>query len=424
MIKLNKIIGSERSERIVEGKYSSAKIFAETVDDTALMQIRQLCDQPFVKDCKIRIMPDVGAGNGCVIGFTADLGEMVIPSVVGVDIGCGMLTVNLGKADVDCDKLDSVIREYVPNGMGKDGAHGEIVFDFPELEDLVCYKSLKRPGWIRKSLGSLGGGNHFIEIDEDGDGEKYLVIHTGSRSLGVAVEHYYEELAYDFIRWNRNDYAEKHNEMIAKLKEQGRFKEIESAIRALKSEFDSMSTDVPRTLCYLTDKKREMYLHDMKICQKFACMNRRCIAELILKNLFGNSIDDYEHFETIHNYIDFDDNVVRKGSVSARKGERLLIPINMRDGALICVGKGNEDWNSSAPHGAGRFMSRTTAAKTISLNEYKASMAGIYSTCVCEETIDESPMAYKPMEEILRNITPTVDIIKQIKPIYNFKAIG
>lgn len=404
--------------RTIEGRYNTAIIYADTIDDAAIEQLKTLCDQPFVKDSKIRIMPDVHAGTGCVIGFTADLGEMVIPSIVGVDIGCGMLTVRLGDVEVDLDRLDAIIREYVPSGMN---VHEKAAADLPELERLYCYDSIKKLNWVQRSMGTLGGGNHFIEVDEDADGVKYLVIHTGSRSLGVYVEEYYENLAYDAVR-EADDLAERQRELIDRLKAEGRFSEIQSSILALKEEYKGKTTDVPRKLCYLTDKNREMYLHDMDICQKFAVMNRETIASAILRHLFGSELSDYESFQTIHNYIDFSDNIVRKGSVSAHEGELLLIPINMRDGALICRGKGNPDWNRSAPHGAGRLLSRTGAHKSLSMDEYQEQMQGIYSTCICEATIDESPMAYKSIEEIMRNITPTVEIIRQIKPIYNFKA--
>ena len=404
--------------RTIEGRYSTAIIYADTIDDTAVEQLKILCDQLFLKGCKIRIMPDVHAGTGCVIGFTADLGEMVIPSIVGVDIGCGMLTVKLGNNDIDFDRLDAVIREYVPSGMD---VHEQVVADCPDLENLYCYNSIRKLSWVRRSLGTLGGGNHFIEIDADDNGEKYLVIHTGSRSLGVYVEGHYEQLAFDAVR-GADDIAEKQLELIAQLKAEGRFSEIQSSILALKKEYEEKTSDVPRKLCYLTGKNREKYLHDMDICQRFAVMNRETIASTILSHLFGSDLTEYENFHTIHNYIDFSDNIVRKGSVSAREGELLLIPINMRDGALICRGKGNPDWNCSAPHGAGRLLSRSEAHNTLSMEEYRKQMKGIYSTSVCSATLDESPMAYKSINEIVRNITPTVDILKQVKPVYNYKA--
>ena len=404
--------------RMINGKYSSAVIYADTIDDTALQQLQELCDQPFVKDCKIRIMPDVHAGTGCVIGFTADLGEMVIPSIVGVDIGCGMLTVELGKVDIDFAQLDEIIRTRVPSGMD---VHEQTTVDFPELEQLCCYKSIRKLNRVQRSMGTLGGGNHFIEIDEDADGVKYLVVHTGSRSLGVYVEGYYEYLAYNALR-KADDLKERLQQLIASLKEQGRAHEIQSAIIALKQDYAGRTTAVPRKLCYLTGSNREMYLHDMDICQRFAVKNREAIASIILRRLFDRKLSQFKHFQTIHNYIDFNDNIVRKGAVSAREGELLLIPINMRDGALICRGKGNPDWNCSAPHGAGRLLSRSGAHSRLSLEEYQREMQGIYSTCVCQQTIDESPMAYKSIDEIMRNITPTVEIIRQIKPVYNFKA--
>lgn len=402
----------------INGAYSTAKIFNDNAEETAILQIEQLCNQPFVKDCKIRIMPDVHSGIGCVIGFTADLGEMVIPNIVGVDIGCGMLTVELGNIDIDFERLDNTVIEYVPSG--KNTHEGRIV-RFPELQNLHCYRSLKDTKRIERSLGTLGGGNHFIEVDVDDDNCKYLIIHTGSRNLGKQVAEFYQNMAYDIL-CGKDKLFEAQKNLIEDYKAQGRRSEIQNAIKELKRNFKPEITEVPKELCYLTGEYRQQYLDDMQICQQFAVLNRETIANTILQRLFGKAISDFEHFQTIHNYIDLESNIVRKGAVSAKKGEKLLIPINMRDGSLICIGKGNEDWNCSAPHGAGRLMSRTTAFESLSLDEFQKQMQGIYSTSVTERTLDESPMAYKNKEEIVSNIFPTAEIVKTIKPVYNFKA--
>lgn len=402
----------------INGAYSTAKIFNDNAEETAILQIEQLCNQPFVKDCKIRIMPDVHSGIGCVIGFTADLGEMVIPNIVGVDIGCGMLTVELGNIDIDFERLDNTVIEYVPSG--KNTHEGRIV-RFPELQNLHCYRSLKDTKRIERSLGTLGGGNHFIEVDVDDDNCKYLIIHTGSRNLGKQVAEFYQNMAYDIL-CGKDKLFEAQKNLIEDYKAQGRRSEIQNAIKELKRNFKAETAEVPKELCYLTGEYRQQYLDDMQICQQFAVLNRETIANTILQRLFGKALSDFEHFQTIHNYIDLESNIVRKGAVSAKKGEKLLIPINMRDGSLICIGKGNEDWNCSAPHGAGRLMSRTTAFESLSLDEFQKQMQGIYSTSVTERTLDESPMAYKNKEEIVSNIFPTAEIVKTIKPVYNFKA--
>lgn len=387
------------------------RIFTDNVEEKALQQIHTLCEHPAFSDCKVRIMPDVHAGAGCVIGFTADLGNKVIPNVVGVDIGCGMLTVCLGNIDIDFNKLDSVIRENVPSGMQ---VHESVQEDVGST-GLKCWQSLRNVDWLNRSLGTLGGGNHFIEIDEDNEDNKYLVIHTGSRNLGKQVCDYYQNLAVsNLIGKNKlqNDIAE----LVKEYKNNGRDSEIENAIKKLKSE--RKEYNIPKELCYLVGLDREDYLHDMKICQRFAELNRYRIAKAIMGNMGWEMLDS---FETVHNYIG-DDNIVRKGAIAAYKGQRVLIPMNMRDGCIIGIGKGNEDWNFSAPHGAGRIMSRNAARENISMEEYKSSMKDIYSTCVNKSTIDESPMAYKPMEEIVDNIKDTVEIEQIIKPIYNFKA--
>lgn len=391
------------------------KIFTNNIELTALNQIYTLVKQPAFSNCKVRIMPDVHAGAGCVIGFTADLGDKVIPNIVGVDIGCGMLTVELGKIDVNFDELDKVIREKIPSGRN---VHNNRVVKFDELQDLYCYRELKDTKRLEKSIGTLGGGNHFIEVDTDEDDNKYLIIHSGSRNLGKQVAEYYQKLAIEIMR-GKDILLKMQEKIIADYKVQGRKREIEKAIKELHRNFHHNPLDIPKELCYLTGKYREQYLHDMEICQQFAVRNRGEIVKVILSTMNWN---DIRSFETIHNYIEFGSNMVRKGAISAKENERLLIPINMRDGCIIGIGKGNDDWNQSAPHGAGRIMSRSKARETVSLGDFQQSMKVIYTTSVSMSTLDESPMVYKSLDEILENIKDTIDVIKIIKPIYNFKA--
>ena len=407
------------------------KIFTDNIEQEAIDQINTLLEQPAFADCKVRIMPDVHAGAGCVIGFTADLGDKVIPNIVGVDIGCGMFTVELGRidtgingktdssivnyvTDIDYEKLDNVIRTCIPSGRN---VHEEVKDVFLELKKLRCYSKLKNVDWLERSMGTLGGGNHFIEIDEGFEGRKYLVIHTGSRNLGKQVADYYQNLAIESMI-GKDKLASEQDKLIAEYKEQGRSSEIQDAIKELRNTWRNRANDIPKELCYLTGKYRDDYIYDMKICQRFAKQNRLMIALKIMLRMGWCAID---LFETVHNYID-DSNMIRKGAISAKLGEKVLIPINMRDGCIIGVGKGNEDWNYSAPHGAGRIMSRNKARETISMDAFKESMNGIYTTSVCESTIDESPMAYKPMDEIINNIKDTVDILDVLKPVYNFKT--
>lgn len=394
---------------------SDLKIFTENIEPEALNQIYTLIKQPAFEDCKVRIMPDVHAGAGCVIGFTADLGDKVIPNIVGVDIGCGMLTVELGKIDIDFEELDKAIRKRVPSGKN---VHDGRVVRFDELQDLYCYRELKDTKRLERSIGTLGGGNHFIEIDTDTEGNKYLIIHSGSRNLGKQVAEHYQKLAIEIMQ-GKDKLFEMQEKLIADYKAQGKKKEIEKAIKELHRKFNPNPLGIPKELCYLTGKYREWYLHDMQICQKFAVKNREEIARAILNEMGLRSVSS---FETIHNYIEFGSNMVRKGAISAKENEMLLIPINMRDGCIIGIGKGNEDWNCSAPHGAGRIMSRSKAKEMVSLDEFRQSMEGIYTTSVNQSTIDESPMVYKPIDEIVKNIEDTVEIVKIIKPIYNFKA--
>lgn len=398
---------------------SNLKIFTKNVEQEAVDQIELLLAQDAFKDCKVRIMPDVHAGKGCVIGFTADLGEKVIPNIVGVDIGCGMLCVSLGQTDIDFEKLDNAIRSYVPSG--RDVHEGRII-RFDELQELKCYRELRDTKRLERSIGTLGGGNHFIEVDVAEDGYKYLVIHTGSRNLGKQVADYYQNLAFELMS-GKDELYEEQGRIIEEYKAAGRKSDIQNAIAELHRNFKAVNPNIPKDLCYLEGKYREDYLHDMRICQKFAYMNRVMIAQIICNHMgWGVDADMPDYFECIHNYIDHDSNIVRKGAISAKLGEKVLIPINMRDGCIIGTGKGNEDWNQSAPHGAGRVMSRTKAKELVSLEEFEKSMDGIYTTSVNQSTIDESPMAYKTLDEIVENIKDTVDVLAIIKPVYNFKA--
>ena len=398
---------------------SDLKIFTKNVEQEAVDQIELLLAQDAFKDCKVRIMPDVHAGKGCVIGFTADLGNKVIPNIVGVDIGCGMLCVSLGQIDINFDELDNVIRFYVPSGRN---VHEGRIIRFDELQELKCYRELRDTKRLERSIGTLGGGNHFIEVDVAEDGYKYLVIHTGSRNLGKQVADYYQNLAFELMS-GKDELYEEQGRIIEEYKAAGRKSDIQNAIAELHRNFKAVNPNIPKDLCYLEGKYREDYLHDMRICQKFAYINRVMIAQIICNHMgWGVDADMPDYFECIHNYIDHDSNIVRKGAISAKYGEKVLIPINMRDGCIIGTGKGNEDWNCSAPHGAGRVMSRTKAKELVSLEEFEKSMDGIYTTSVNQSTIDESPMAYKTLNEIVENIKDTVDVLTIIKPVYNFKA--
>ena len=402
----------------IKGIYSSAKVFTDIKDEKAVEQIQTLCNQEFTKDAKIRIMPDAHAGVGCVIGFTANLGELVIPNIVGVDIGCGMLTVDLKDSQIDLEKLDQIIRKYIPSGTS---VHSGRIMRFDKLQELYCYRELKDSKRVERSIGTLGGGNHFIEVDVDENNHSYLVIHTGSRNLGKQVAQYYQNLAYDLMA-GKDELLLKQEQLISDYKKQGRKDELQEAIKELRKNFIAKEVQLPKELCYLSGKYRDQYLHDMAICQEYATLNRQMIAKIILKQLLDRSLEEFDYFETIHNYIDHDENIMRKGAVSAKLNEKILIPINMRDGSLICLGKGNEEWNQSAPHGAGRLYSRQKAKELFSLNEFEDQMQGIYSTSINQHTLDECPMAYKSMDDIVNNIGETATIIQVIKPIYNFKA--
>ena len=391
----------------LNGKYNKAKVFTNNIEETALSQIIELCNQEFTKDSKIRIMPDCHAGAGCTIGTTMTIKDKVVPNLVGVDIGCGMLIVKLKDKEIDFQKLDEVIRKYVPSGQSVRQSYHKNNSEI-NLQELRC-KSKLNIDRAMKSLGSAGGGNHFIECNIDSSGNLYLVIHSGSRYLGKQVAEYYQDLAFKTLSENVLD----KNKLIEKLKSEGKSNQIQKELTKIKP------LKINRQLAYLEGDNFNDYLHDIGIVQKYANINRETMAEEIVKHM-GLIVDS--SFTTIHNYIDLDNMILRKGAISSQKGEVVLIPMNMRDGSLLCIGKGNGDWNYSAPHGAGRILSRSKAKEKITLDEFKDSMNGIWTSSVCESTIDESPMTYKPMQEIIDNIGDTVEIIDILKPLYNFKS--
>ena len=397
----------------IKGRVNTAICYAKVIEDEAIDQIRRMCDYPMTAGSRIRIMHDVHAGKGCTIGTTMTISDKAVPNVVGVDFGCGMYTVNLGKADIDFERIDEACH-YIPSGMNVWEGRQER-FDLTELR---CYRNLKDTRRLERSLGTLGGGNHFFEVDESKDGTKYLIIHSGSRNLGKQVAELYQKLAVDLDR-GYGEYFEKRDEIIRTYKEQGRRKEIQAALKELHFEVYEGQPSMPADLCYLSGKYLEDYLHDVEICQRFARRSREKMAEIILER---TGMTGGEAFHTIHNYIDTDEMILRKGAIAAHAGEKVLIPINMRDGSVLAVGKGNPEWNYSAPHGAGRIMSRTKAKNGLSLDEYRKEMAGVYTTSVNEYTLDEAPMAYKSLEDIVDVIRESVDVIDVMKPIYNFKA--
>lgn len=407
----------------LSGKYNTCKIFTDNCDNETISQLTDLLNQESVKGSKIRIMPDTHAGKGCVIGTTMTLQDKVIPNLVGVDIGCGMLAIKLKEKEIDLKLLDEVINKYVPAGFEIHESPVSRSFADKIIAPVDVDKAFK-------SLSSLGGGNHFLEIDRDSRGNLWLVVHTGSRHLGIEVCEYYQNRAYEKLQESAKGGSLKQliNSTISELKTAHREKEISKQIEKIKADYErENNTKVPRELAYLTGQDFDDYIHDMQLTQQHAAINRKCIADTIITkmNLHPVSKDccyDEDYFDTIHNYIDCDNMILRKGSVSAELGERLIIPMNMRDGSLICIGKGNPDWNYSAPHGAGRIMSRSQAKDKVNLDDFEESMKGIYSTSVCASTIDESPFVYKPMQEIMDNIKDTVEIVDIIKPIYNFKA--
>lgn len=397
----------------IRGKVATAIAYANVIEEEAIEQIRRMCDYDFTAGSKIRIMPDVHAGKGCTIGTTMTITGKAVPNVVGVDIGCGMYTVRLDQRTVDFSEIDAAAH-YIPSGMSVWEGRKES-FD---LEALKCYRDLKDTRRLQRSLGTLGGGNHFIEIDRASDGTLYLVIHTGSRNLGKQVAERYQRLAVELNK-GREAYFRQRDALIAEYRAAGRRKEIQDALKALKWEDKPLT--IPEDLCYVYGSYLDDYLHDVALCQRFARRSRELIARILMERarLTGGSA-----FHTVHNYIDTDEMILRKGAIAAHKGEKVLIPINMRDGSVLAMGRGNPEWNCSAPHGAGRLMSRGAAKAALSLEEYRAAMEGIYTTSVDASTLDEAPMAYKSLEDILEVIRDSVDVLDIMKPVYNFKASG
>ena len=395
----------------IKGKVNTAVCFARVIEDEAIEQIRRMCDTEMTRGSRIRIMPDVHAGKGCTIGTTMTITDKAVPNVVGVDIGCGMYTVKLGKVDIDFEKADEACH-IIPSGF--DTWEG-VKWPFA-LTELRCYRELRDAKRLNRSLGTLGGGNHFIEIDAAGDGTKYLVIHSGSRNLGKQVAEYYQQLAID-LNQGKEEYLNKRDQIIEDYKAAGRKSEIQTALKAIK--WEKKDATVPDDLCYLYGSYLDDYLHDVEICQAFARLSREKMAEVILEH---TGLEAIESFHTIHNYIDTDEMILRKGAIAAHKGELVLIPINMRDGSVLAYGKGNPDWNYSAPHGAGRIMSRTKAKDVIEMEDYRKAMEGIYTTSVSTATLDEAPMAYKSLEDIIDVIEESVDVVEVLKPVFNYKA--
>ena len=397
----------------IKGKVTTAICYAKIIEDEAIEQIRRMCDYDLTRGSKVRIMPDVHAGKGCTIGTTMTITDKICPNIVGVDIGCGMYTVRLQNQVIDFEKIDEACH-YIPSGMNVwDGRMERF-----DLTQLKCYRSLRDAKRLERSLGTLGGGNHFIEIDQAKDGTYYLVIHSGSRNLGKQVAEIYQQLAID-LHAGKEAYFKERDEIIRTYKEQGRRAEIQDRLKQLKENYEIQELDAPNDICWLYGSFMDDYLHDVEICQRFARRSRERMAQIIIERTKMTRAED---FHTVHNYIDVDEMILRKGAIAAHAGEKVLIPINMRDGSVLAVGKGNVEWNNSAPHGAGRIMSRTKAKETIDLEEYKASMQGIYSTSVNVDTLDEAPMAYKSLADIIDVIRDSVEIIDIMKPVYNFKA--
>ena len=393
----------------LRGKYAEAKVFTDIVDQESISQVISLLNQPYAAGSRVRMMPDIHAGAGCTVGTTMTIGDKICPNLVGVDIGCGMETVRVKEKHIELQKLDKLIRAEIPSGFAIRNKPHRYANEI-DLESLRCARHVDLLR-AEKSIGTLGGGNHFIEANRDDEGNIYLVIHSGSRRLGLEVCNYYQNEGFKAL----NSRKEEIDCLISDLKRQGRQQEIEGVLQELKSR----PVNIPKPLAYLEGGLLEDYLHDMAIAQRYADLNRRAMMDTILK---GMGLKVADRFTTIHNYIDLEAGILRKGAVSAKEGERLLIPINMRDGSLICIGKGNEDWNCSAPHGAGRLMSRSEAKQSFTVHEFKKQMEGIYTTSVGAATLDECPMAYKSMADIVDNIGPTAEIERIIKPIYNFKA--
>ena len=401
----------ERME--IRGRCGTAIAYAKVIEEEAVEQIRRMCDYEFTEGASIRIMPDVHWGKGCTIGTTMTVRDKVVPNLVGVDIGCGMYTVDLGKGEIDLARFDEAAH-FVPSGRNLwDGRQERF-----DLTALRCYRALKDTKRIARSLGTLGGGNHFIEIDRSADGTNYLVIHTGSRNLGKQVAEYYQNIAID-LSHGKDKLFRARDGLIRRYKAEGRRSELQEALKDLNRGFQAKESEIPADLAFLYGSYLEDYLHDIEICQNFARRNREVIVHVLLER---TGLTAGEAFHTIHNYIDVEERILRKGAIAARVGERVLIPINMRDGSILAVGRGEPDWNWSAPHGAGRLMSRTAAKENLSMNEFRETMADVYTTAVNENTLDEAPMAYKSLADIIDVIEDSVDVIEVLKPIYNFKA--
>lgn len=399
----------------IKGKVTTALCYAKVVEEEAVEQIRRMCDYPLTAGSRIRIMPDVHAGKGSTIGTTMTIEGKACPNIVGVDIGCGMYTVQLAEKDIDFAAVDEAAH-FIPSGLNI--WEGRIErFD---LTALRCYRYLKETKRLERSLGTLGGGNHFLEIDRAADGTCYLVVHSGSRNLGKQVAEHYQRLAVD-LHMGKEELFQKREEVIRTYKEQGRRSEIQQTLKALEKSYKARQLEIPKELCWLYGPYLEDYLADVEICQQFAKRSRELMAKVLLERAHLTAVDA---FHTIHNYIDTEEMILRKGSIAAHKGERVLIPINMRDGSVLAVGRGNPEWNYSAPHGAGRIMSRSKAKENIDLEAYRRAMEGIYTTSVNENTLDEAPMAYKSLDDIIDVIRDTVDIVEVLKPVYNFKADG
>ena len=401
----------ERME--IRGRCGTAIAYAKVIEEEAVEQIRRMCDYEFTEGASIRIMPDVHWGKGCTIGTTMTVRDKVVPNLVGVDIGCGMYTVDLGKGEIDLARFDEAAH-FVPSGRNLwDGRQERF-----DLTALRCYRALKDTKRIARSLGTLGGGNHFIEIDRSADGTNYLVIHTGSRNLGKQVAEYYQNIAID-LSHGKDELFRARDELIRRYKAEGRRSELQEALKDLNRGFQAKEAEIPADLAFLYGSYLEDYLHDIEICQNFAQRNREVIAHVLLER---TGLTAGDAFHTIHNYIDVEERILRKGAIAAHAGERVLIPINMRDGSILAVGRGDPDWNYSAPHGAGRLMSRTAAKENLSMDEFRETMADVYTTAVNENTLDEAPMAYKSLADIIDVIEDSVDVIEVLKPIYNFKA--
>lgn len=402
----------------LRGKYNTAEIFTDKIDQTTIAQIINLCNEETFKDSKIKIMPDCHAGKGCTIGTTMTIADKIVPNLVGVDIGCGVAGVIIHD-EIDLDRLDEVIRTHIPHGFAVHSKSREKilkdVFNI-DLNNLKCDVNINR---AFLSAGTLGGGNHFIELDRAEDGTQFLIVHTGSRNLGKQIAEYYQSEAISYCKEKYQKLKKSNIEAYKALGKEHLLSELLPNIKCPNED-----------LCYLEGSLRDDYLHDMDIAQKYAIANRVLILTDILYNYYRVEDDFKDCIREIqaaaeqctHNYIDLEHNILRKGAISAQKDEIVLIPINMRDGIILGVGKGNPNWNYSAPHGAGRILSRGKAKQQLSIEEFEKSMQGIYTTCVGQSTLDESPQAYKPIEDILNYIHETVNIVEVMKPIYNFKS--